>query len=399
VTNHSSFGRSAPLWGLADELDPPRGQQQLARERYKDLGAWLFEYAGRTAGRDVHVYPQGSGNLGTTNRNPFTDEFDIDLVIRVAYAKHELSQQELNQLVNGWLGSYVSVRQAADHPLAPAKLEKGKRAWTLHYAGFHMDALAVVPDVDGELHAPMDVPLGDPSWLTDKALVRWQPTNPRGFGEWFRAISATERRERTAELAKRAGVEVDQLPEDRVKTTLQVTVQLLKRHRDYRFRDDPERLAPPSAVITALAAQAYQAKTPFGGELAEVIEAVVTDMPNHVHTTDAGTLWIYNPTCAKENYADRYKGNPDKEAALHGWLQQMQDDVAKVTTARDAVRVSEAIDGAFGPGLGPRVAKRIGHDTQELRARGALGSTQAGLLTAGAGGSHRPHEFYGQPPT
>jgi hypothetical protein len=394
MTADNPFGRSAFLRGLAEELDPPYAQQQLARERYEDLGEWLQEHATTTAGRDVQVYPQGSGNLGTTNRDPYTGEFDLDLVIRVAYTKSELTQKQLNQMVNGWLGSYVWARQQAGHRLAPTKLEKGKRAWTLHYAdGFHMDVLPVVPDLADELDASM----GDPSWLTDKALLRWQPTNPRGFAEWFRAISATEHRERKVEAAKRAEVQVDQLPDDRVKTSLQLTVQLLKRHRDYLFRDDPDRLAPPSAVLTGLASKAYQTQTPAGGDLADVVEAVVADMPNHLHRTSTGRLWIPNPTCPMENYADRYDANPDKEKALKDWLQRAWDDFGKMRTVHDAARVSEAIDEAFGPGLGSRIAKKLGRETQRLRTLGGLGSTQTGRLTGDVSDSHRPHRFHGQP--
>lgn len=394
MTGSNPFGRSAFLQGLAEELDPPDAQKQLARERYEDLGAWLQEHAATTAGRDVQVYPQGSGNLGTTNRDPYTGEFDIDLVIRVAYGKWELTQKQLNQMVNGWLGSYASARQQAGHRLAPTKLEKGKRAWTLHHAdGFHMDVLPVVPDLAGEL----DASVGDPSWLTDKALIRWQATNPRGFAAWFREISAAEHRERKVEAAKRAEVQVDQLPDDRVKTSLQLTVQLLKRHRDHLFRDDPDRLAPPSAVITALASQAYQTQTPTGGDLADVVEAVVADMPHHLHRTSAGRLWIPNPTCPMENYADRYDGRPDKEKALKDWLQRAWDDSSGVLSVHDAADASEAIDKGFGPGLGSRIAKRLGLQTQRLRALGALGSTSAGRLTTDVSGSHRPHRFYGQP--
>jgi hypothetical protein len=394
MTGNNPFGRSAFLQGLAEELDPPDVGKQLAGERYEDLGAWLQEHAATTAGRDVQVYPQGSGNLGTTNRDPYTGEFDLDLVIRVAYGKSELTQKQLNQMVNGWLGSYVSARQQAGHPLAPTRLEKGKRAWTLYYAdGFHMDVLPVVPDLAREL----DVSVGDPSWLTDKALVRWQPTNPRGFAAWFREISAAERRERKVEAAKRAEVQVDDLPDDQVKTSLQLTVQLLKRHRDYLFRDDPDRLAPPSAVITTLASKAYQTQTPYGGELADVVEAVVADMPNHLHRTSTGKLWIPNPTCPMENYADRYDGRPDKEKALKDWLQRAWDDASGVLSVRDAAHTSEAIDRAFGPGLGSRIAKRLGLQTQRLRTLGALGSTSAGRLTTDVSGSHRQHRFYGQP--
>jgi hypothetical protein len=203
MTGTNPFGRAAFLRGLAEELDPPHDQMQLARERYEDLGRWLRRHAAHPAGPDVQVYPQGSGNLGTTNRNPYTGEFDIDLVIRIDFAKWQITQKQLNQLVNGWLGSYVSGRQASGHRLAPTKLDKGKRAWTLHYAdGFHMDILPVVPDLARELDASM----GDPSWLTDKELTHWQPTNPRGFADWFREISAAEHYRRKLEAAKRAEV-------------------------------------------------------------------------------------------------------------------------------------------------------------------------------------------------
>jgi hypothetical protein len=175
-----------------------------------------------------------------------------------------------------------------------------------------------------------------------------------------------------------------------------VTVQLLKRHRDHLFRDDPDRVAPPSAVLTALASQAYKAQMPSGGNLADVVETVVADMLNHLHR-NAGRLWIPNPTCSAENYADRYHGRPDKERALGDWLRQAQDDFSTITTVRDATRVSETIDEAFGPGLGSRIARRIGGATQRLRALGALGSTEVGRLTVNASGSHRPHRFYGQP--
>jgi hypothetical protein len=394
MTGTNPFGRAAFLSGLAEELDPPHDQLQLARERYEDLGEWLRRHAAPTAGRDVQVYPQGSGNLGTTNRNPYTGEFDLDLVIRIEFGKWEFSQKQLNQLVNGWLGSYVSVRQASGHRLAPTKLDKGKRAWTLHYAdGFHMDILPVVPDLAHELNAS----IGDPSWLTDKELTRWQPTNPRGFADWFRKISAAEISQRKVEAAKRAEVQVDELPDDQVKTSLQLTVQLLKRHRDHMFRDDPDRLAPPSAVITALAAQAYRTQTPSGGDLADVVITVLDEMPNHLHRTNIGKLQVPNPTCFQENYADRYEGRPDREKALIEWLQQAHDDFTRVLTLRETTRVSKAIDEAFGAGLGPRIAKRLGRDTQQLRVLDALGSTGTGRLTTNASGSHRPHRFYGQP--
>ena len=390
--NTHPFGRNAFLVGLASELDPPVVERRLARERYRDLGDWLKLHAADGA-RDIEVYPQGSGNLGTTNRDPFTGEFDIDLVVRVAYAKQEITQQELNELVNGWLGSYVSARQREDHPLAPKALSRGKRAWTLYYERFHMDVLPVVPDVYHELLAL----LGDPSWLTDKTLRLWQPTNPRGFAEWFRTVSSAEFYERKVALAKRADVNVDDLPDDDVTTTLQMAVRLLKRHRDTMFRDDPDKLAPPSALITALAATAYAVCTPGGGEIADVLEQIVVGMPDGIGRTSAGDLLVVNPTCEEENYADRYQGRMDKEEALHGWLKQAAVDLGAINTAHGAHVVTKRIDAVFGAGLGARVAKRLGLDAQQMRGVGAVAATGTGLLRVDPPSAHRQHKFYGDP--
>jgi hypothetical protein len=392
MTGLNPFGRGAFLECLAGELSPPLEERRLGRDRYRDLGRWLREHAASGA-RDIEVYPQGSGNLGTTNRNPFTGEFDIDLVIRVAYAKREITRRQLNKLVNGWLYSYIDSRQRNNHPLAPLELSPGKRAWTLTYPRFHMDILPVVPDVDGDLGR---LP-GDPSWLTDKGLVFWQATNPRGFAQWFRRVSYREWYKRRVELAERAGVSVDDLPGDQVRTTLQMVVQLLKRHRDHLFSEDPDKLAPPSALITALAARAYAEHTPAGGNLPEVLSHVVAAMPNLLDRTVTGDLLVVNPTCDTENYADRYQGRRDKRHALIDWLNAAAADLDAIGTVHEAARVSKRIDDAFGYGLGERVIKRVGLGAQELRRAGAVGSTAAGQLRVDRHAPHQNHNFYGDP--
>lgn len=375
------------LEGLAQELDPSEERIRLGRDRYRDLGDWLKQHAGRTAQRDVEVYPQGSFNLGTTNQDPLSHEFDIDLVIRVDYSKTEISQLELNQQVNGWLGSYVSVRQAEGGILAPTGLEKGKRAWTLQYDdAFHMDVLPVVPAVGDELPARS----GDPSWLTDKALVDWQPTNPKGFANWFRSLAAIEWRI----VAKRADIQVDPLPEHGARTGLQMAVKIIKRHRDHFFADDPGNLAPPSALLSALAARAYERYAREGGSLRIVLPAVVEDLPDHLRRRD-GQLWIPNPTCPDENYADRYAGNWQKENAIREWLDRVRADLGVIARPDGLHKVAKSIDDVFGAGLGPRVVSRIGGVADQARIGGSLGTSASGLLITQASRPHRPHTNYG----
>jgi hypothetical protein len=378
------------LEGLAQELDPSEERIRLGRGRYEDLGGWMKQYAGRTAQRDVEVYPQGSFNLGTTNQDPLSYEFDIDLVIRLDYAKTEISQRELNQQVNGWLASYVSVRQAEGDILAPTGLEKGKRAWTLQYDdAFHMDVLPVVPAYGDELPARS----GDPSWLTDKALVNWQPTNPKGFANWFRGLAAIEWRI----VAKRADIQVDPLPEHGARTALQMAVKIIKRHRDHYFADDPANLAPPSALVSVLAALAYERHAGEGSSLKIVLPAVVEDLPNYLGRRD-GQLWIANPTCPDENYADRYAGNWQKEDALRKWLDRVRADLGVIAQPDGLHKVAKSIDEVFGASLGSRVVRRIGSVADQARTAGSLGTSASGLLIPQASRPHRPHTNYGCSP-
>ena len=390
MTTTNPFTRSGVFSTISDELDPPPERLALARRRYEDLGNWMQQHAA-ASDRAVRVYPQGSYNLGTTNRDPVTDEFDFDLVICVEYDKSEISQRELNGIVNGWLGSYVASRKAAGGELAPKALHKGKRAWTIEYEDpFHMDILPVVPDLAGDIVAEG----GEPSWLTDKELVRWQPTNPQGFANHFRRVSYDER----LVLAQRAQIDVADLPpEGGPKTTLQMVVKLLKRHRDHAFADDHTGMAPPSALITALATRAYEKATPGGGEMADVISAVVMTMPDMQEELN-GELVVSNPTYKVENYADRYTEYPAKRKALMGWLAELQSDVALINRATGLPRVRESVDKAFGEGVGERIAKRLGESAIHVRDSDRLKSSAAGTLGvagASAGLSHRPHTFYG----
>lgn len=382
-----TIGGADVLRHLAEDLDITHDQRALAEARYEDIGAWL---AGNgMIPRDVRLYPQGSFRIGTTNRDPVTGEFDVDIVSRVDYAKDEISQRDLNEAVGEWLNAYHYARAAENNPLAPLEVVQKTRAWTLVYDNFHVDVLPVVPDGAGSDKS-------DPSWLTDKTLVRWQPTNPRGFATWFDATSADERQELRLSKAARQQVDVDDLPYTSVKTTLQLTVQLLKRHRDNFFGDDPGEVAPPSIVMTTLASRAYERYSTGGGDIDTVVKTVVNSMPEFIENRD-GVVWIDNPVNKDENFADRYKDNPAKKEALDDWLDAAATAVGRITAPGGMDVVAKSIEASFGGGLGSRVAKRLGNEVQAARERGTLSSAAGALSVTGAGRAHPKHEFFGNP--
>ena len=87
---------------------------------------------------------------------------------------------------------------------------------------------------------------------------------------------AKEIEEKLKVVAKR--MDIAQVPDWQVKTTLQQTVQALKRHRDIYFTDALD-LRPASIIITTLAAHAYRGS---GGDLYEVLDDITDRMPGFV---------------------------------------------------------------------------------------------------------------------
>ncbi|WP_370324539.1 nucleotidyltransferase [Euzebya sp.] len=386
MTTITPQAMKSPLEVLADDiLDPSPARQRLARQRYRDLGAWFKRHVPNTFASDVRVYPQGSRRLGTTNVNPITNRFDIDLVMCLYMPKERTSQAELVLRVNGWLGSYTAARMADGGVLAPIEMDKGKRAFTLHYADdFHMDILPVVPQL------VLDT-VGEPSWLADKGLRNWQPTNPEGFAKHFDAVSQAE----ALVLAKRAGVEVEDLPDQRILTNLQRGVKLLKRHRDEQFGDDPDKLAPPSAVITALATASYRATIQGSSAGTVSLVDIVAGMPDQIQFR-AGELWVPNPTLRTENYADRYAGQDRKVQALHTWLASAGQAFRAASAGPGGIQhKATTIDEAFGAGLGRRVAQHMGVTVSAAANVGSLG-TSNGRLDPISTRPHPPHQFYGE---
>jgi hypothetical protein len=388
-TTDSPIDHADIVQAAADAHGPPPVQRQQATERYDDIGRWCRDHG--DLDDDLQIYPQGSIRIGTTTVDPLTGEFDVDAVLRYDRQKDDITQNQLRNLNTKLLRRYATARQAEGHPLAPRDLEPKRRAVALLYDDpFHLDVLPVIPDLDA------DASIGDPSLLTDRELVRWQSTNPRGFAAWFDRQSQREREVRLAAKAARAEVTVDELPPDAVTTTLQQSVRILKLHARSSFALDDD-TAPPSIVVTTLAARAYAHVTPDGGTLAQVLRLIVRAMPDMIQRR-RGQVWIPNPVNHEENFADRFVGHPGRERALYQWLRQLATDLDVLRDARGLDQVADVADSILGQGSGQRIARRLAAKVQEARTAGRLASMSTGALAIGGASPHRDHTFYGAAP-
>lgn len=340
---------------LAGSIEIPDSAYDRAERRYRDLGDWLGRESSTCANHDPHVFPQGSFRIGTAIR-PIdgSQEYDLDLAceLRTGISKETHSQEYLKQLVGSEVEAYRGYRKIED------KLEEKHRCWRLAYKDemkFHMDIVPCIPEDSIRRdsirraisqYVPNEVLAGTVSSFTvgitdDRhplfrtSCGNWNISNPEGYARWF------DSRTRLADLGTKGGgvarmADVDALPAYRWKTPLQRCVQILKRHRDVMFADDPES-KPASVIITTLAAMAYSGQS----DIDEAMRGMMDLLANLVNRQRPR---IPNPVNPAEDFADAWTAKGGRSRLEDGfwmWIEQAKADFQLLRSSDDMNFVSK----------------------------------------------------------
>jgi hypothetical protein len=319
-----------------------------AEKKYQAVGKWLGEDSSPLAEYSPVIYPQGSFLIGTATK-PLgeRDEYDIDLVLELLLSKYNITQKRLKNMVGDRL---------RDHKLYGSMLdEEGRRCWTLIYADsakFHLDILPAVPNNDYREFLKSQGVIKDLAEtgvaITDKTLPNyerldpnWPRSNPKGFAAWFRSRMIIQLEAQRKHLAETLKADLANVPEHKVKTPLQKTVQLLKRHRDVVFEQKDDK--PASIIISTLAAHAYNNEF----DIVEAMINIIDGMPDYIAIRD-GKTWVQNPVDPSENFADRWIGHPAREQDFRNWLGRIKGDMNTVLECNDNDQVCELLAKMFG---------------------------------------------------
>lgn len=380
MTRFSSQALDELLGTGIRQLDITPAERSLAITRYSAVARSLAAHWNMDP-HDGLVYPQGSMRLGTITRNFHqNDEIDIDLVARRDQAKESTTQADLKTDTGQGLEKFV-----LGEPEGDPTLDEGKRCWTLHYAGFHLDVLPALPNLAASSDSAIII--------TDKEVLRWQFSNPVAYADWFHGVMAKEIEDKLKVLAKRMAIE--EVPDWQVKTTLQQTVQALKRHRDIYFTDQLDQ-RPASIIITTLAAHAYRG----GGDLYEVLDDITDRMPGFVQHDGRGYV-VANPVEPKENFADRWNGKPERAVAFYRWIEQAKADFDGLSRAGGGLdTVIRKMADVLGEGPARNASQGTSRGIVETRRRGQLSykagtGILAGTSAAGTRRVTRDHDFHG----
>lgn len=333
---------------IANQLDLPDSLYEEAVARYQAVGKWLGEGDSPLVIYSPVIYPQGSFLLGTvTKRWGEKDEYDIDLVFEINLSKNSITQKELKDLIGDRLKQNETYRRMLD--------KEGRRCWTLVYANdakFHLDILPAIPDIDfrtvlkglgvQDAWADTSISITDitlPNY--DRIDISWPRCNPKGYAAWFRSRMAIQYDALRKHIAEAMKAEVQSVPEYQVKTPLQQSIQLIKRHRDIIFEHKDDK--PASIVLTTLAAHAYNNEF----DLLQALMSIVNGMPRYITAKD-GKPWVQNPVDPSENFADRWQDRPEREQDFYNWHRKMQYDLNTILRCDDTDRISELLNPMFG---------------------------------------------------
>ena len=353
----------------SEQLDITQIQYDDAKAKYEAVGKWLSEPGTTLAEFNPQIYAQGSIRLGTTVKPLAHVEFDVDLVCEFG-----IKPSDDPAIVKQMVGDRLKANK-----IYKEMIQEKPRCWELNYAGqFHMDVLPAIPDVNKD---------GGCLWVPDKNLGGWKPSNPKGYADWFKVEMQPYQRI----LEKRAAVE--RMPNDSVaaKVPLQRCIQILKRHRDKVFKENPNN-APISIVITTLATKAYNGQN----NLIDTLIAVIDGMPGQIDLID-GKHKVLNPKNPAENFAEKWLSDPARFEGFKTWLEHLHRDLDAVLLKQgQGLRViTESLNPMFGDQLVGATMAKYASVMEEQRHSGSLRMAAGGAL-GGAGVALKGNTFYGK---
>lgn len=132
-------------------------------------------------------------------------------------------------------------------------------------------------------------------------------------------------------IAESSNIDIEEVPDYKIKTSLQKAIQILKRHRDIYFKDNLEARVS-SVVISTLAAHAYNGEP----SLTETLLELTKKMDNYIMKS-GDEYQIINPVNPMENFADKWNDNNDLAIAFMSWIKLAHQDIIDITNGEDNI--------------------------------------------------------------
>lgn len=365
---------------IAKEIEISKTEYEKAVKSYNAVGTFIDNNIPQY---DIKVVPQGSFRLGTVIKPIIDkDEYDIDLV---AIIDHKfLNAKELKNIVGDALKTSDRYSE---------KLVEGKRCWTIEYSEsskYHMDILPTMMSDTYSTNKELTMTHKE----DEKSDYEFRQTNPEAYYDWFVERMEEERKRLKEEYAVRNKLEIVDVPEYEIKTTLQVAIQILKRYRDIKFKETPD-IKPISIILTTLMAKVYTGKE----NVYELIEKFSKEYMMHIEKDKNGNIIIKNPVNENENFADKWPKYPERREAFFKFMTELEQDLVtnKILLEGNIREQADFYKKLFGENMVNRVYENIANETRSEREKANIYLKENGNITSQKTNINvRNHNFYGE---
>jgi len=348
---------------IVDNLDINETMYKNAEEKYKNIAKYL-----ESKGLDVEIYPQGSFRQGTVVR-PYRKgkdrNYDLDFICKCFYDKNKYTPVEFKNIIGDIL---------KENEIYRSRLKEYDRCWTIEYAdiqdniGFNID---IVPALQANEEFKKELfKYNIESDIANEFIIipdsdgkegSWISANPEGFALWFESINNQEyidyRNKIKKEIFKESRhifASIEEIPDYRIKTPLQRTIQILKRHRDiYYDRSNLNNEKPISAIITTLVSYlvAESHETLDLSNLLNMMyentrgmEFILKDDNSMLKSVFAEKIkrsgnnrWeLLNPVNPKDNLTDSWTDKTAKEFIK--WISELEKDLTRGESSNNELR-------------------------------------------------------------
>ncbi|MGL4863240.1 nucleotidyltransferase domain-containing protein [Cetobacterium sp.] len=341
-------------------LDITITMHKNAENKYKAIAKYLQEN-----GLECDIYPQGSFALGTVvraHKKVKNENYDLDFICLIKVNKNTTTAEIIKTKVGELL---------KQHEVYSKILTEYDKCWTLSFPEeFNIDIIPAAEDEKIELS--YNFITKDRIAITDKKKESyiWLMSNPKGYTEWFEYINKPfldyNLTQRTNEFCAKNDGKIDEIPDYDEKSSLQMVIQILKRHRDIYFdmikKDDKK---PISAIITTISAKIAE-HAPKNYNVFELLEYIANEfsiyaMRNTISEDDFDKRYInknvikkskdnweiLNPVNPTDNLADQWNEDPEKAVLFFKWTEVMKENLVN-TKEKDDLDFITGVERGFG---------------------------------------------------
>lgn len=350
---------------------------------YDALGKWIDA---ATPNYRISIYPQGSFALGTVVK-PITDrdDYDLDLVCEFERQYGFTAKQLKRDVVKPLLVKYRRIS---------GEIEEKRRCWHVEYdevPNFHMD---IIPAVNKDYY----INITDHDEEND--CYEYIGSNPVGYIDWFfsrceRIRSSMYEQYLSESRQIVAKADVEQVNRQKVKTPLQRSVQLLKRHRDMMFEHRDQHDKPVSVIITTIAARLYENEDNIIDALSSFLNGATMYISQNKRD---GLYYIENPSYSGENFADKWNKEPRRARAFFDWVNQAKQDlIDEQLYSCTRVQMAKSMSTAIGVTSTNRAFEALAKgDATAITQNKVRVETSTGMLTERGTINVPPNRHYGR---